>query len=440
MDFQSLKSKVCEHIDRNRGFIAGLSRDLLHMPELGFKEYKSAGYVYDRLVALCGVENVKKGLAVTGVKATMPCGKKGGINLCLISELDAVLSPAASFADPLTGAAHTCGHHAQTAAALGAWEALLNAGIMAELSGTLTYMATPAEEYVELAYREKLREQGVITYLSGKQELIRLGAFDGIDAAIMVHAHNEKPPGYYFVGGNSLGFIAKAVEFIGREAHAGAAPHEGINALNAAMAALMCIHANRETFRDADNIRVHPIITKGGDLVNIVPASVTMETFVRGSGDKAVREAAAVVDRAIKGACYAIGAEAVIKDMPGYMPLLQDAYLTGLFAENAGLLTSTAEVVYGVDMTGSSDIGDVSHLMPTIQPTVGGFNGSPHQPGFTCPDEERFCTEAAKVMAMTAVDLLAGGAKRGLAMKQAFKPKYTKKEYMETLDSIFGKN
>jgi len=429
----AVKAALCKHIEKNREWIGKTGAALLDMPELGFQEFRSSAFIADTLASICGRENITANLALTGIRATVDCGNAGGINVCLISELDAVTSSEHPHADPVTHAAHSCGHHAQSAAALGAFEALLNSGVMKDFAGKITYLAAPAEEFVELGYRKKLREAGKIGLLAGKPELIRLGVFDDIDAAMMVHAHNVQPAGTYYVGGSSLGFVAKMIEFVGKEAHAGASPFEGINALNAACAAMMLIHANRETFRDEDRIRVHPIITRGGDLVNIVPASVTMETYVRGASERAIRDAAMKVNRAIEGAAHGIGARARIETIPGYLPLFQDGMLSELFAENARALPATRAVNSGVDMTGSSDIGDLSHLLPTIQPTIGGFRGSPHTPDFLCEDNALVGAEAAKVLAMTAADLLANGGEAGLRLKAEFVPRMTKEAYLKAM-------
>ena len=96
------------------------------------------------------------------------------------------------------------------------------------------------------------------------------------------------------------GCVVKFVRFIGKSAHAGGAPHNGINALKAAMLALQAIDAQRETFRDEDHIRVHPIITRGGDAVSAIPADVRLETFVRGSSLKAIQDADAKIDRCLR--------------------------------------------------------------------------------------------------------------------------------------------
>ncbi|MBR2351210.1 MAG: amidohydrolase, partial [Clostridia bacterium] len=303
MDKQLLKRAVCEEIDRNSGKIIEIAEHILANPELGYKERATAEYVKEQLSSL-GIP-CRDGLALTGVKGRLKGGRSEA-NVCVIGELDAVLCNTHPTANKESGAAHACGHNAQLAAMLGV--AIGLSKYASELDGDVTFFAVPAEEFVEIGYRDSLAKDGKIKYLGGKQELIRLGEFDDIDAAMMVHAQGNTPGNEVFVDGGSLGFVAKTVEFIGKAAHAGGAPHEGVNALNAAMAAMMCIHAQRETFRDEDKIRVHPIITNGGELVNVVPANVTMETYVRGASFEAINDAAAKVDRAIKGSAYAIGA------------------------------------------------------------------------------------------------------------------------------------
>lgn len=159
-----------------------------------------------------------------------------------------------------------------------------------------------AEEYVEIGWRAGLRRAGEVQYLGGKQQLIAEGAFDDIDMAMMVHSETDAPQPRAVVAGAAGGFIGKELRFLGKEAHAGGAPWEGVNALNAASLAIAAIHANRETFRDEDHVRVHPIITKGGDLVNTVPADVRMESYVRAASVQAMRTANAKVNRAARGA------------------------------------------------------------------------------------------------------------------------------------------
>ena len=424
MDKQLLKRAVCEEIDRNSGKIIEIAEHILANPELGYKERATAEYVKEQLSSL-GIP-CRDGLALTGVKGRLKGGRSEA-NVCVIGELDAVLCNTHPTANKESGAAHACGHNAQLAAMLGV--AIGLSKYASELDGDVTFFAVPAEEFVEIGYRDSLAKDGKIKYLGGKQELIRLGEFDDIDAAMMVHAQGNTPGNEVFVDGGSLGFVAKTVEFIGKAAHAGGAPHEGINALNAAMAAMMCIHAQRETFRDEDKIRVHPIITNGGELVNVVPANVTMETYVRGASFEAIKDAASKVDRAIKGSAYAIGAEAEITDFKGYLPLCQDKALGAIFAENAAQFTERENIHYGIDMVGSTDMGDLCHLIPAIQPTMGGWFGNLHAKDFAPADKALAYINPAKIMAMTVIDLLYDGASVAKKIKSSFVPKLTKEEY-----------
>ena len=424
MDKESLKRAVCEEIDRCSDRIFEIADHILANPELGYKERATAEYVKEQLSAL-GIP-CRDGLALTGVKGKLK-GSASEANVCVIGELDAVICNTHPTANKESGAAHACGHNAQLAAMLGVAMGLSK--YASELDGDVTFFAVPAEEFVEIGYRDSLAKDGKIKYLGGKQELIRLGEFDDIDAAMMVHAQGNTPGNEVFVDGGSLGFVAKTVEFIGKAAHAGGAPHEGINALNAAMAAMMCIHAQRETFRDEDKIRVHPIITNGGELVNVVPANVPMETYVRGASFEAIKDAAAKVDRAIKGSAYAIGAEAEITDFKGYLPLCQDKSLGALFAANAAEFTPKESIHYGIDMVGSSDMGDLCHLIPAIQPTMGGWTGNLHAKDFAPTDKTLAYINPAKIMAMTVIDLLYNGAVEAKRIKANFVPKLTKEEY-----------
>ena len=118
--------------------------------------------------------------------------------------------------------------------------------------------------------------------------MINEGAFDDIDMAMQMHADKNMPRPTVSVGSSSNGFVGKTVRYVGKVAHAADAPHEGVNALNAAMLGLMGINALRETFREDDVVRVHPIITKGGDFVNSVPADVRMELYVRAKTMEAI--------------------------------------------------------------------------------------------------------------------------------------------------------
>ena len=425
MDKKELKKRVLEAIDSQADKIIAIGEKIYANPEMGYREFETSSLVksvFDELSIPC-----RSGLAVTGVKANLS-GKSSKARVAVIGEMDAVTCSTHPSADPVSGAAHACGHHAQIANMLGC--AIGLSAIGGELDGDVCFFAVPAEEFVEIGFREKLRERGDIEFFGGKQELIRLGEFDDIDMAIMVHAQGGSPENAVYLDGEGIGFVAKTVNFIGKAAHAGGAPHEGINALNAAMAAMMCIHAQRETFRDEDKIRVHPIITNGGELVNVVPSLVTMETYVRGATHPAIADASMKVDRAIRGATMAIGADCEIINYKGYLPLVQSKELSKIFEANAQELPDGPKVVRGVDMTGSTDIGDLGHIMPIIQPTVGGFVGNLHAVEFGVADKYRAFVLPAKLMAMTVIDLLSDGAAEALRIKADYKPLMTKEEYL----------
>lgn len=412
-----MKQAVCEKIDAHREEIFGWGEWVRKHPELGYKEYQTSQLVQKELEKL-GLK-CRTGLARTGVKATIG-DPDAPVNICIIGELDAVKCYGHPDADPESGAAHACGHNAQIAALLGAAVGLVESGVLEQLHGRVTFFAVPAEEFVELDFRERLKKQGEIEYFGGKQELIRLGEFDDIDIAMMVHSQAGTLGPEIYLGGSSLGFTAKQITFRGKAAH-GSTPFDGVNALNAAMVALMGIHANRETFRDEDRIRIHPIITNGGELVNVVPSVVTMETYVRGARGEAIEDACRKVDAAVQAGALAIGAQCEILDTKGYLPLHQDAGVTEVFEENARELIGDKVTIYhGIDMVGSTDIGDLSQKIPCIQPTMGGFAGTAHGADFAISDPEAAYLLPAKIMACTVVDLLKDGAKRALEIKKKF--------------------
>ena len=434
MDRELLKKKVCDAIDANKDKIFEIGRAIYAKPELGYKENFASSQVkmiFDEL----GLE-YEDGLAVTGVKAKLHKDAQGP-NIAIMGELDAVVCPDHPFADPETGAAHCCGHFAQTTAMLAAAMGLST--VKDEIKGgNITFLATPAEECVELEWRKGLIAEGKLKYLGGKQELIRTGVFDDIDAAIMVHGTNYDDK--INCSAKNVGFIAKKVNFIGKEAHAGFAPWDGVNALNAASLALMAINSIRETLKDRDCIRIHPIITKGGTLVNIVPNDVRMEMYVRGATIEAIKDANAKVNRAIKGCAYAIGCEVEIDDLPGYLPIADNLDMAKVFEDNARLLYPEKDVVHVQEVGGASgDVGDVQAIMPCLQGGVGGFRNDFHSKHFEPSDEELIYIAPAKLMACTVIDLLDNDAEKAKEIIANFDSPYSTKNYNTIWEDIMGK-
>lgn len=434
MNTDDLKKQVCEKIDENRDRILDVSRKMYGHPELGYKETFATDLVAGALGDL-GLD-VETGIAVTGCRATAQ-GSKDGPVVCIMGELDAVICREHADADKDTGAVHACGHNNQAGAMIGSAVGLLLSGAFDSLAGRVDFVGVPAEEYVEIEYRSKLMDEGAIRFFGGKQELIARGLLDDVDLCMMIHSLDMSKTGKkVLVGPQGNGFVGKRIVFTGQEAHAGAAPHEGINALNAAVLALNNIHAQRETFPDEDRIRVHPIITKGGDIVNIVPADVHMESYVRGRTTEGLLDANEKVNRAIRAGAMAVGAQVRINDIPGYLPLLNCPELDALFRANALSFVGEEGIQDGASFAGSFDIGDISHIMPILHPLIGGVTGGIHTRNFKPEDEELAVIVPAKCMAMTAVDLLAGGGKAARKIADGFQPKMTKKSYLEFMDRV----
>ena len=359
---EKLKQAICEAVDRRRGKIEEIGDHIMENPELGFKEFKTVKLVVDIMKSFDIPHET--GLAITGVKGVIR-GKNPGPTVALMGELDSLLVSDHPHADSETGAAHACGHNAQIAGLMGAMMGLVDTGAMDDLCGNIVIFAVPAEEYVEIEYRLGLLREGKLSFLGGKPELIQKGHFDDIDLAAMIHTHRSLELKKASVVESCNGCIVKLIRYKGLAAHAGSSPHKGINALNAAHIALAAIHAQRETFKDEDAIRVHPIITRGGELVNVVPADVRLETFVRGKTNEAIRDANIKVDRALRAGAMAIGARVEINTLPGYMPLQDDRDMQKLFIQNAQMLFGAEECTEAGHRTGSTDMGDISHINRT---------------------------------------------------------------------------
>ncbi|MGH2598098.1 MAG: amidohydrolase [Dehalococcoidia bacterium] len=424
-----LKAAACARIDGHRELILGIVERIYREPETGFRERQTARAVeeaFDRL----GIP-YQPGLAVTGVKGEVKAGAAGP-SVCIMGELDGLIVPDHVDAHPERQTAHACGHNGQIGSMLGATIGLMAPEVLPHLAGRIVPMAVPAEECIEIGHRLGMRNAGEIEFILGKPELVRLGAFDDVDMAMMVHA-SSTPEGRFQISSSNNGAIIKQARFLGRAAHAGGAPHRGINALRAAMLALAGIDAQRETFKDADTVRVHPIITEGGRSASIIPADVRMETFVRARTLEAIEDANMKVDRALRAGAIALGATVEITTVPGYLPLEQDQNLVGLFRRNAAALVGEGEVQDTGHRTGSTDAGDLSQIMPVLHPHAGGAEGTGHGADFRIVDADNVVLNAAKGMAMTVIDLLSGDAAEGRRVLAEFTPKLSRSDYLAAL-------
>lgn len=428
MTLDEIKKNINDAIEENRKWIIGIGDAVRDSPELGYREEKTSALVREVFEKL-KIPYIYP-VAVTGVKAKR-AGRGLGLNVCIMGEMDAIKCAGNQRADA-EGIAHACGHNAQIAALLGAAMGLEIGKAMEEIDGSVTYMAVPAEEFIDLAYREELKEQGRIQYFGGKQQLIAEGAFDDVDMAMMIHAQPEEERARLYVRGHNQGFLAKTITFRGKTAH-GSRPYDGVNALNASALAILGMHANRETFREEERIRIHPIITKGGEAVNSVPDEVCMDTYVRGATLEAIRRGDACVERSCKGAAEIIKAEVSFQNTQGYLPLAESREMSLVMEGNARMLMGEEAVMTGYELTGSTDAGDLSHILPVIQPSIGGFAGGLHSAAFDVADKETAYILSAKLLACTAAELLYDRSQKAREVQCRFVPLMTKGQYMEYL-------
>lgn len=431
---EEVKQRVCDAIVAGQDRLRALASAIMDEPELGYKEHKTSQKVQDMFIEL-GIP-FTTGHAITGVKGRLQGGTSKK-TVAMIGELDAIVCHRHPKADPLTGAAHCCGHNVQIANLFAVAMGLQAEGVMEALGGDVVLFAVPAEEMIEVDYRNTLREKGTIKYLGGKQQLIYEGAFDDIHMAMQMHVETaDTPTGEMNLGSTSNGFVAKLIEYHGKIAHAAAAPHEGINALNAALMGVMGVHAIRETFKESDYFRFHPIINQGGTLVNCVPDYVQVESYVRASNVQAIVEGNQRVNRALKAGGDAVGATCVIHDLPGYLPMRDNPDMNQLLRANSEPLFGTNNVRQRVHMTASTDMGDVSHLMPVIHPWVGCIEGVLHSVEYNITVPDVAYIKTAQALAMTIVDLLYDKAQVAEEILDNFEAPLTKETYIELLDSI----
>jgi amidohydrolase len=431
---QDLKQRVCSAIDDSGPEICGLGDDIMENPEPGFTEFRTAKLVLEKM-QLLGLRP-QPGMAITGVKSRLR-GAKPGPTLAIIGELDSLRTPGHPLANPKTNAAHTCGHNAQIAALMGAAIGLIRAGAAAEMYGDIVFFAVPAEELIDIDDRLALVQEGKIEFVLGKPELISKGGFDDIDLAMMIHIDSNGPATFMFESSN--GAVVKRARFVGRAAHAGTVPQRGINALNAALLALQAMAMLRETFWEKDFIRIHPIITKGGDAVSVVPSDVTVETFVRGASLEAILDADLKVDRCLRAGAMAVGAEVVIETIPGYLPQRNNRPMGDVFGRNADWLLGSNAYVFGGHRSGSTDMGDLGHLIPVIHPYIRAADGIIHGSDWRLVSHEAAYLNPAKLLALTAIDLLCGNGEGARQVVSQFSPAMTKTEYLSFERRLFRK-
>ena len=419
-------------VDKHKQLILDTERYIWKHPETGYREVNTSRYMAEKFEEM-GYFLTYAG-NIPGFYTVLDTGRPGP-EILIMGELDSLICPNHPESDPETGYVHACGHHAQCAALLGVAAALKEPGALDSLCGRIRLCAVPAEELIEIGYRSKLKKDGIIKYFGGKGEFLYRGYFDGVDIAFMIHTSTN-----FATMAGAVGCIAKTVHYKGVSAHAGGSPWNGVNAMYAATQGLSAANAIRETFAEKDIIRFHPIVTHGGEAVNAIPELVTIESYVRGAGFEAIKNANKKINRALCGGALSLGANVEIIDMPGYAPLKNDENMIQLTKEAADLVVPEENFYITPNISsGSTDMGELCGLMPVIHPYAGGATGAAHGANYYIADPERACVKSAKLQLGMLYLLLKDNAKRAKDIIDKFEPAFaSKEEYFAYIDALFS--
>lgn len=423
--------RLVNAVDKHKKLILDAERFIWENPETGYKEVKTTAYLAEKYRDLG--YSLEMPNDITGFVTEIDTGTEGPTVL-ILGELDSIICHGHPESDRETGAVHSCGHNAQSATLLGIAAALKEDGVLDGLCGKIRLCAVPAEELLEIEYRKELKKQGKIKYFGGKSEFLSRGYFDGVDIAFMVHTSQ----GAFSANTGSVGCIAKSIIYKGKAAHAGGAPWSGINAIYAANCGINAVNALRETFNESDIIRFHPIVTHGGSMVNAIPEEARLESYVRGKTFDAIVKENKKINRALTGAALSMGANIEIIDIPGYAPLVNSPDMVKL-AEDALKLALPDEEFHINNRysSGSTDMGDLSCIMPVVHPYAPGAEGTSHGNDYYITDPERACIKNAKWQLAMVKLLLENGAERAKQIIADFKPMFaSKEEYLSYVDSL----
>ena len=426
---EEVRKAVVEAVERRGDEIIAMGDYVWKNPESGYREVKTAKYANDKLRAL-GLP-LRENLAITGMRADLESGRPGP-TVALLGEMDSLIIPEHPECDKSTGAVHSCGHNSHITAMVGAAMALVDAGVKDDISGKVAFIGTPAEECIEIDWRTQLMAEGRIGALGGKAELIREGVFDDVDMAIMNHIGKRD----HYGSRDHNGFVCKSVTFHGRSCHA-AGPSNGINAMHAATLAINALGLLNATF--PDEARVHGIITSGGTAVNVIPGTAGLEYMLRAPTMDAVEKLSDSFDRAMRGAALALGAEVEIRTTAGYMPLSNDAKLSDLLIKvvKENLPGNSGDYQpLGSFAKSSTDMGDVSVVMPAVHCDIPGGGGRSHSNTYFIADKRQAYLDNAKILALMAVELLYGDAALGKEVAARRDGKISIAEYLRRTNAL----
>ncbi|MBR5527539.1 MAG: amidohydrolase, partial [Clostridia bacterium] len=425
-----MKENIIKAVEKHRELIFETQKFIWENPETGYREVKTSAYL-ENIFTRLGY-SVVRAENIPGFYTVIDTGRPGP-EILILAEMDSLICYDHPECDKETGAVHCCGHSAQSAALVGIAAALKEEGILEGLCGRIRLCAVPAEELIEIGYRSELKSKGIIKYFGGKPEFLSRGYFDGVDIAFMVHTAGGEA---FSANVGSVGCIAKKVIYKGKAAHAGGTPWYGCNALYAANTGISAANALRETFAEPDIIRFHPIITSGGNAVNAIPDRVIVESYVRGKTFDAIKNANFKINRALIGGALSLGANVDITDFPGYAPLENCPGMIELARDAADALG------VGFDYSertgsGSTDMGDLSCIMPVIHPYVPGACGTSHGMDYQITDPEKACVLSAKWQLTMLELLLRNDGERAKKIKAEFTPRFaSKEEYFAYTESM----
>ena len=419
--------RILRLIDVHKDQIIAFAEDIAAHPEPGYEEFCTAGKTAEVLKNL-GYK-VTEHLARTGVKGTKSI--KEGPSLTVIGELDAIGCHSHPNANPVTGVAHACGHHAQMAAMIGCAIAMADPDVQKCLAGTVNFLAVPAEEYIDADKRARLKKEG-IEFCCGKSEMIRTGVFDDTDIALTTHVHMVPVEEDFYLGNPACnGYSAERVTVRGKAAHGAIDPWNGVNALSITTSAIQMMGLMRETFREEDHVRLHNVIRKAGDVINSVPDEAIVETKVRAASLDKICEITDMVNRAYAGSAYAFGGKIEMEKLQGYMPIIPRAADNALIeaADDLGLNYRTVQK--GDFNNACTDVGDLSHLVPVVNFTFKGFEGKLHGADFKITDPEKAYILPAKLLALTVYELLKNGGQEAKKITKSYTPVFNKESYIQ---------
>jgi amidohydrolase len=419
--------RILRLIDVHKDQIIAFAEDIAVHPEPGYEEFRTAGKTAEVLKNL-GYK-VTEHLARTGVKGTKSI--KEGPSLTVIGELDAIGCHSHPNANPVTGVAHACGHHAQMAAMIGCAIAMADPDVQECLAGTVNFLAVPAEEYIDADKRARLKKEG-IEFCCGKSEMIRTGVFDDTDIALTTHVHMVPVEEDFYLGNPACnGYSAERVTVRGKAAHGAIDPWNGVNALSITTSAIQMMGLMRETFREEDHVRLHNVIRKAGDVINSVPDEAIVETKVRAASLDKICEITDMVNRAYAGSAYAFGGKIEMEKLQGYMPIIPRAADNALIeaADDLGLNYRTVQK--GDFNNACTDVGDLSHFVPVVNFTFKGFEGKLHGADLKITDPEKAYILPAKLLALTVYKLLKNGGQEAKKIAKSYTPVFNKESYIQ---------